>query len=538
VPVPETLRITEESPPQARPGRRFPPRFADQELIAPIRNWPAGLRRLGVGQSFRSLASRLHAGHRMPDIAIIGAGISGLAAAHALAAAGRDVIVLDRREAPGGRIHSERRGGFLVEHGPNSMISPAPGAEALIATLGLGEERIDKSDAVRHRYLVRDGRAHALPLDPVGFFSSGFFTLRGRLRLLAEPFVARGPDDESVAEFVRRRFGRELLDYVFDPLVGGLYAGDPANMSMTAVFPRLKEIELRHGSVLRGMAAKMRRGASMRYDPRRRMLFSFRMGMDTLPRRLAGMLGSRLRPGTRVEAIAPAAGGGFRLRVRERDHLATLHAGRVVVAAPAYAAARLLAAFSSDAADAAAGIEHPPLAVVALGFDRRRLAHPLDGPGVLTPAVERRNVLGFLFSSTLFSGRAPDGHALLTAYVGGARSPELAQLPREELTALVRAEARELLGAQGEPVFESVRYWQRGLPQPGLGHPERVAALSALEAEWPGLFLTGNYFAGISTAACIDAARATACRALGLPGAQRNGTSSVDGARHTVSLQA
>lgn len=445
-------------------------------------------------------------------IAVLGGGISGLTAAYALMCQGHQVVVLDRGATPGGRIHTEQRDGFLVEHGPNSMISPAPGAEELIASLGLGGERIDKGSGVRHRYLVRGGRAHALPLDPLGFFSSGFFSLRGRLRMLAEPFVRRGPHDESVAAFVRRRFGQELLDYVFDPLVGGIYAGNPENLGMSALLPRLKQLEQRYGSVVRGVAAKALAGMDPRFDPRRRNLFSFEQGMASLPRKLAATLGARLWSGVRVEGLRAEADGGFHLSLRDHDSATSMRVDGVVVALPAYAAARVLAPLAPSAAEALASIEHPPLAVVALGYRRAQIAHPLDGLGVLTPAVERRKVLGFLFSSTLFAHRAPDGHILLTAYVGGARQPELALLPRGDLIAMVRAEAASLLGASGEPVFDSLRYWRQSLPQPDLGHSLRIDALSELENEYPGLVVTGNYVSGVSTSACIDSAVASAGR--------------------------
>lgn len=420
--------------------------------------------------------------------------------------------MLDRGVTPGGRIQTEQRDGFLVEHGPNSMISPAPVTENLIASLGLGGERIDKGSGVRHRYLVRDGRAHALPLDPLGFFSSGFFSLRGRLRMLAEPFVRRGPHDESVADFVRRRFGHELLDYVFDPLVGGIYAGNPENLSMTALLPRLKQLEQRYGSVVRGVAAKALAGMDPRFDPRRRNLFSFEQGMASLPRKLAATLGARLWSGVRVEGLRAEAGGGFRLSLRDHDSATSLGVDGVVVALPAYAAARVLAPLAPATADTLAGIEHPPLAVVALGYRRAQITHPLDGLGVLTPTVERRKVLGVIFSSTLFTQRAPDDHVLLTAYVGGARQPELARLSRKEMIAMVRSEANDLLGAVGDPVFDSLRYWHHGLPQPDLGHANRLDTLRQLEAEYPGLTVTGNYVSGVSTGACIDAAVAAAER--------------------------
>lgn len=443
-----------------------------------------------------------------PLIAVLGGGISGLTAAHRLQKCGHEVILLDRRARPGGRMHTEQRDGFLMEHGPNSMISPAPGAEALIGSLNLTDERVDKGSAVRHRYLVRNGQAHALPIDPAGFFSSGFFSLRGRLRLLAEPFVKRGPPDESVAEFVCRRFGSELLDYVFDPLVGGLYAGKPEQLSMAALLPRLKQLEMRYGSVVRGVMAKAMKGIDPRYDPRKRMLFSFRQGMATLPGHLATALGPHVRRGIRVEKLSALANGGFQLSCYERqtDHASTLKVDGVVVALPAYAAGRLIEGLSCAAAEALASIEHPPLAVVGLGYRQQDVDHPLDGLGVLTPTVEKRNVLGFLFSSTLFVHRAPEGHILLTAYVGGARQPDLAHLPREALLALVREEARKLLGVHGQPVFDSVRYWPQGLPQPNLGHNQRMQSLDALEETHPGLVITGNYIAGVSTSTCIDSA--------------------------------
>lgn len=445
-------------------------------------------------------------------VAVLGAGISGLTAAHALASAGHQVVVLDRRPVAGGRIYTERRDGFLVEHGPNTMMAPAPGAEALVHTLGLTSARIGRGPEVKHRYLVRDGRAQALPMHPLGFFSSDFFSMRGRLRLLAEPFIAAHAEDESVADFVRRRFGAELLDYVFNPLIGGLYAGDPEHLSVGALFPQLKRLEREHGSVVGGVLAARWAGSRGQFDPARRQLFSFREGLATLTERLVQSLPGGVRFGVRVEAIEPRAGGGFQLALREHEHLSSMRVGAVVCALPAYAAARLLAPLSQPAGAALASIAHPPLAMVALGLRRREVGHALDGLGVLMPTLEKRGVLGTLFSSTLFAGRAPEDHVLLTAYVGGMRQPELARLPRDELVQLVLAEARDMLGARGVPVFTSVRYWPQALPQPDLGHASRLDSLRLAQDEFPGLFVTGNYIAGVSTAACIEAAIGAASR--------------------------
>jgi oxygen-dependent protoporphyrinogen oxidase len=449
---------------------------------------------------------------RSVDVIVLGAGLSGLSAADALAAAGHRVLVLDRRSVPGGRAQTERIGNFLFEHGPNSLAGPAPVAEGLIDRLGLAAARVERGKDVRHRYLVRNGTVHALPLRPLAFFSSSFFSLRGRLRLLAEPLVPSRTDDESVTDFVQRRFGRELLDYVVDPLIGGLHAGDPARLSTTALFPRLKALERTAGSVTGGLVlARLKRGRAV--EPGPRTLFSFRDGMATLPRALAARLGDRLVSGLRVETVMPAAGGGFVVMGRQGDERVSLRAGAVVVALPAYAAAPALAGMAPDVAGALAGIAHPPLAVVFLGYRADAMAHPLDGLGFLAPSCERRPALGMLFSSTLFAGRAPAGHVALTAFVGGAREPDRALRPAAELEHQVAAEVRHLLGAGRLPVLARTRYWRYGLPQYEMGHDQRVAMVRRLEETAPGIFVTGNYLTGVSTVACIEQGLLTAARA-------------------------
>jgi oxygen-dependent protoporphyrinogen oxidase len=444
------------------------------------------------------------------DAAVVGGGISGLSAAWALRRAGLRVALFEKRHRTGGRIASTRSGGFLMEHGPNLLVGPATAVDTLVSGLALSEARIRSGERVRHRYLVRRGHAHALPLDPLGFLSSGFFSLRARLRLLAEPFVAPVVEDESVARFAARRFGREFLDYLVDPLVGGLSAGDPAQLSAVAALPRLKRIERESGSIMVGLLrARLRRAAPSALDPRQRELFSFRDGLATLPQALSAELSSAVATGAEVQALRPGA-SSLRLRAGDREVTARC----VVLALPAYAAAPLVEPLDSAAAHALRAIPHPPLAVVFLGYPPEAIRHPLDGLGVLMPSIERRGVLGMLFSSTLFAGRAPEGQAAITAYVGGAREPGLAAAPPEELVNLVHQEVRQLFGARLKPVHARVRYWRHGLPQPGLGHAQRVESLRALEARLPGLFFAGNYLSGASTAACVEEALAAAQRVV------------------------
>ena len=440
------------------------------------------------------------------DVAVIGAGVSGLATAHELMRRGHRVVVLERQQRAGGNAISERLGGFLMEHGPSSVSAASADAEALSTALGLDGLRRELGSAARYRYLVRGGALHAIATHPFAFLTSGYLSLGGRLRLMAEGLVRakRADDDETVAEFWRRRCGREFAERVIDPFVGGLSAGRPAELSMAAVFPALLEMERRHGSLTRAMVASRLAGGTM---PGRR-LYSWRDGVGALPRRLARRLGAAVKTGVAVRRIRPLP-GGFRV---DAGNAGAFDAAAVVVATQPHVAAALLEGVDGAGTEAAAAIEAPPLAVVFLGYRRQQIDHPLDGLGYLTPVAERRALSGALFCSTMFVGRAPVGHVSLAGYVGGARAPELARLPAAELIAQARADFHELVGARGEPVVARVRHWPRGLPQYGLGHGRRVGALRGVEQRRPGLVLTGNYFAGLSIAACLEQARQAAAR--------------------------
>jgi oxygen-dependent protoporphyrinogen oxidase len=451
----------------------------------------------------------------MAKIIVTGAGISGLTAAYALRQAGHDVVVFDQGAAPGGRMRSERIGGFLMEYGANSIVTPAPVAETLVTQLGLDPEIVTRSAAARRRYLVRRGRVRSLPLQPHRLLLSDFLSLSGRARMLMEPFVPAQHEDETVADFVRRRFGGELLDYVVDPLVGGLFAGNPAQLSACATFPQLKRLERCAGSIIGGIIKSRLQHVVKPAGggPGKRVLSSFRRGLGTLPHAIAQQLAGRVFLGHRVEAVQHQA-GGYRVKVRRGSDTRWTTADSVIVALPAYSTAAILCGFDQRIAAALRQIHHPPLAVVFLGYRAQSIAHPLDGVGVLTPSIEQRSVLGMLFSSTLFTGRAPPDHVALTAFIGGARQPELAMLRPRELEALAHSEVRHLLGGRAMPVMARTRCWSYSLPQPGLDHARRIGEIAAAAAEHAGLFLTGNYFSGVSAAACMQQAFDTAQRAI------------------------
>ncbi len=391
------------------------------------------------------------------------------------------------------------------------MTGPAPATDALVARLGMADLRIDREAGLRNRYLLRNGAIHRFALHPLHFFTSNVLSPLGRLRLLIEPFVPPLDHDESVADFVRRRLGREWLEYVFDPLVGGLHAGDPERLSMSALLPRLKGLERRFGSLTRGI---LKARQTSKEIPGSRHLFSFQEGLATLPQALALALKGRLRMGVMVDGVRPGPSGGYLVMGQKGGETTRWWTPNVVVALPSYAAARVLESFASGPVQALETIPHPPLAVVFLGYRSEDVGHPLDGFGYLAPGIEHRPALGMLFSSTLFPGRAPEGHVALTAFVGGVRQPDLACLTATELEAAIVREASVLLNIKAAPVLVRTRFWPRGLPQYEMGHGARVEAVRRVETDHPGLFVTGNYLAGVSTSTCIEQAHSTAQRVL------------------------
>ncbi len=436
------------------------------------------------------------------DVAIIGGGISGLATAEELRRRGRSVAVLERQVAAGGKAFSERIHGFLMEHGPSTVGAHVPAATEWSQRLGLEAERADLSQDVRQRYMVASGRLQGMATHPLSLLTSGYLSLAARLRLLAEVVLPRGhDDDETVAEFARRRFGREFADRLVDPLVGGIYAGRADEISLRAAFPALYQLERQYRSLVLGVAARRWHGGRM---PGGR-LFSWRDGVATLPRALEQNLGGALRTGVVVQRLERRR-QGFRMLTSEGP----LEAEAVVIATQPHVAAALIETLDPAGAGAAGAVAAPPLAVVYLGYQRRQIDHALDGLGFLAAADEGRALNGAHFCSTMFAGRAPADHVALAAYFGGARQPDLGRLPAEDLVDLAQKEFADLIGAHGEPLLARVRHWPRGLPQYGPGHAERVQDLTALSDREPGLFLTGNYFRGPSVATCLELAGETA----------------------------
>ena len=448
------------------------------------------------------------------QVAVVGAGMSGLAAAFWLGRAGVDVRIFEREATAGGTMRTIRDGPWLVETGPNSALETTPLFAELFAALDLQEQHLYADPASDRRYILRGGTLHALPMSPPAFLKTPLWSLPAKLRLLKEPFIGRARVEESVAAFVRRRLGQEFLDYAINPFVAGVYAGDPEELSVRAAFPKLYRLEDRYGGLIRGMllgARERKRRAETAKD--RARMFSFRDGMQVFPAALQGVLGERLELSTPVESITLSeeekAGvpAEFRLSCRHQGGLVHHTAQAVVISTPARAASALLAGMAPDASGVLGRIVYPPVAEVFLGYRAEQCPRPLDGFGFLVPAREGRNILGTIWSSALFPGRAPAGHIALTSFVGGSRQPALLELSDAELLRLVRDDLQSIMGIQGEPVVHRIARWERAIPQYTMGYQEILDGLERCEREVPGLFFCANFRGGIAVGDCLMSAK-------------------------------
>jgi protoporphyrinogen/coproporphyrinogen III oxidase len=441
---------------------------------------------------------------------VVGAGISGLVCAYALHKAGVDAQVLETSPRAGGVIASEVRDGFLLELGPQSFSGTAV-LRSLCAELRI-EDQLIQAPAGAPRYVLIDGALRAVPLNPAAMLASSLLSAKTKWRIARDAFgTTHAPEqDESIAAFVRRKFGEELLDRLVAPFVSGIYAGDPERISLRAAFPQVYEAENSAGSIIRGMmgAAKSQEG------PRERpTLLSFRSGNATLVRALARKTGSRLRLDAEVLGIAArrdAESVRFEVRFREAGSDQITVTERLVLATPANVAGALLRDVNAAFEPVLGGIEYAPVAVVSLGYRRQDVGHSLDGFGFLVPRSSGLRVLGSVWNSSLFPERAPAGHVLLTSFVGGATDPGAAKLSSDELAALVHREVAPILQIRAAPVFSHVQVYWRALPQYNLGHGERLMALERLCGDLPGLSLVSNYFRGPAIGNCVELGMAAA----------------------------
>lgn len=447
--------------------------------------------------------------------AIIGAGIAGLSAAYWLEKKGHTVQVFEKNSQPGGAIITERQDGFLIDLGPNSTLETSEVLRDLVNELGLAPQRVYANEASNKRYILKNRQLMAVPTSAGAFLGTKLFSFGAKLRLLKEPFIRpTAGDDISLADFVRHRLGQEFLDYAINPFVAGVYAGDPKTLSTAAGFPKLYALEKNYGSLIKGafLGARERKKRKEVAKDRAKM-FSFQNGMQTMTDTLAAQLKTPVLLDASITGLQKQD-GKYQLTVEHAGQQHRYTFDSVILCTPTHVLADLLKNIAPAQAAPLADVTYPPVSVVFTGFNAADIGRELDGFGYLIPEKEKREILGSIWSSTIFPGRAPEGKVAFTTFVGGTRQPQNALLPEDELVKLALGELKSIVGIHGEPVFVKVKKWERAIPQYKLGYKNIQAIFDELERVHPGLYFAGNYRRGISVGDSVLSAHETVGRVL------------------------
>jgi protoporphyrinogen/coproporphyrinogen III oxidase len=465
-------------------------------------------------------------------VVVIGAGISGLACAYRLKQLGIPCLVLEAQERPGGLISTIRKNGFLFETGPQFPRFPAL-VWRLVNELNLQSEFV-AGDSGAKRYIVRNARLHRAPFSPTGLLGTSLIGIASKLRILTEVFGSSKPPlhEESLAEFVRRKFGDEVLDYLVDPLVSTIFFGDARKMGMESAFPALVEWERNHGSLVRGairarnsrrrlpeVDASPRQPAangsrdSFRVTSALPSLGSFRSGMAALPEKLAGKLHGQIRYRARIACVTRVpdakdpANAAWQIVSASGEKIAAKH---LILAVPAYAAAQLLANAAPQLASQLNTIEFAPVCSVAFAYDRSQVSHPLDGFGFMVPRRESWETICTFWNSSVLPGRAPEGKVLITSFAGRLANDGAQMIGEEEYARIVQAENALALGITGEPLDRVAWQDPKALPQYNVGHARRIAEIRDILRVTHGLGIVGNFLHGRSIGECVESGFAAA----------------------------
>lgn len=458
----------------------------------------------------------------MKRIVVIGGGISGLSIAWAISRSdpATEVVVLERGRRTGGNICTEVVDGYRCESGPDGFLDNAPATLELARQLGLEGRLQPSSDAARRRYIFRKGTLHEVPTGPLAFLTTGLLSVRGKVRLLCEPFGPKAPGgDESIFGFASRRIGREAASVMVDSMVSGVFAGDARTLSLRACFPKMWELEHTYGSLVKALLAtrKSRKKEDAAGAPSGR-LTSFVNGMSELVEALTDRLGPAIRLATPATFVRRLDGGGWQVGIPG----GRIDADAVVMTGPSSEAATLMYPLDESLAEDLNRIRTAPLAVVCLGYDATA-AGPLPGFGFLVPRSEGVRMLGALWETSIYTNRAPEGKALLRVMIGGALDPDAAAVPDAELVQTVRDELQRTMGLYAVPEFVRIVRHRRGIPQYAGGHLDRLQRIDGALTRLPGLHLAGNSYRGVSINSCI--AEAATLAALALESAERHAAS-------------
>jgi oxygen-dependent protoporphyrinogen oxidase len=447
----------------------------------------------------------------MVDVAIIGGGLSGLVAAYYLKRGGRSVTVLEKSSRVGGAVASHSFLNFTVDIGTNTVAESNAATANLMDALGLRSQMLFADDVAGRRYIVRDGEMMPLPANPPALLASPLFSFSAKGQLMREPFIPPRTDgvEETLAEFVTRRLGKEVLEYAINPFIAGTYAANPEDLSAKSTFKILSTLEKESGSIIKGFLARQTKsdGVVKNYSGK---LFSFENGFFTVIETLRTALASELRTASDVTTIAKTE-SGFSLTLHSGE---TLDCKAVILATPAFDAAALVGPISRDAADALMKINYSPVAQLFLAYSKAAITRPLDGFGVLVPRVEGRKILGAVWNSSIFPSRFPD-HAVFTLFIGGSRQPDLLGLTDDDLIREALDDFEKLMRLKNTtPLVQYLVRWTKAIPQYSVGHEAKMGVLRAAESSHQGLYFCANYKGGISVPDCIQNAESLATKIL------------------------
>jgi protoporphyrinogen/coproporphyrinogen III oxidase len=454
-----------------------------------------------------------------PRVVVIGGGIAGLASGFLVREQTRergieiDLTVLEAKEQPGGNTRTDHINGYTCEWGPNGFLDNEPATLDLVERIGLTDQLVKADDNSSNRYIYHGGRMRRVPVKPPAFLISDILPIHAKLRMALELLIPakRNGSDETVDAFGRRRLGVHFADFMLDPMVSGIFAGNTKKLSLAAVFPKMVEMESEYGGLFRAMIAKQketkRKGtASGGPGGPNAVLHTFKQGMGQLTAHLTDLLVENVQLNSSVQSIIRTEDRRFRIIIGNR----LIDADAVIVAAPSYAAAEMIRDIDTVTSDTLAAIEHAPVSVVCHGHPQDHLSDPLQGFGVLIPRSEGIRSLGSLWSDAIFPGQAPDGYRLLRTIMGGAHDSDIKDLSSEKLHAIASADHNRVQGVFGEPSLKTEFRFDNGIAQYTVGHQNRVKRSEQLENDLPGLYFTGASYRGVSINGCAKDAKRVA----------------------------
>ncbi len=436
---------------------------------------------------------------------IIGAGVTGLSLAFYLKKANTDFILIEKSNSPGGALNTIHKDGWILESGPNTILLTNTFFTEIVQEVGLEQRLLKANPAAKKRFIIKNKQPVKLPSSPLAFFNSRLFGVKTKLGLLKEPFVSKSAlEDEDLASFVIRRLGKEFLDYAINPFVAGVYAGKPELLSVRYGFPKLYQIEQKHGSLILGALKGPGKDRDPNDIPRTKApMVTFEGGNSEFANTVMSFLGdehAKLNSG--IQTVTKVS-DGYEIVLENGD---TIHCQNLVLTTPVGALGKIK--WNGLAGDALPKelmeITYPPVSVVHLGYKREQVNHPLDGFGTLVPEVEQMNILGVLFNSSLFPNRTPDpDKVLLTVFTGGMRNPEITEKSNADLIQVAHQDVSKLLGINGEPILSHVTKWPAAIPQYQTGYGTVYQSIERFEGANKGLHLLGNYRNGISVGDCV-----------------------------------